>query len=716
MCCAQAYTALPASPKERPQRGIQILSRVLGVAGARVEARLGSLYRFNHRTQGVNMNAVVVGFRPFKIPRLVGSQFAPVDHTVSEQFMVEDLKKSGLTPDDMLAYVTGIVRIPGQLASYEFPYYSASGTVLTDSTESPTMVRARLKWPEFSKEQRYWQPSGPVLIGKGLPPSIPYIHPLAHKIEVDTLVICEGEKKALSVIKHLGLPAIGIGGCWNWKDPDKSGGVHRWILEFAVHRGYRKILIIPDGDVMRYDICSAYGTFTHALKLCGFDVEIIDCPGKIDDLIQDWFRTGRGVNDSFQSLARIDPTSLVHSPDSLARQYNLSFRINAKGGISVHQITSNIAILMRQHPAFPKIWLNLDNGKIMVGDDEAEPDYTEMHLANYCQHHLGLEKINSQMTQKLIRFLAKENARSPMLEWIKAQVWDGQKRLDTWLHRHWGVVDNAFVQEVSAKWLIGACARMDKPGTKIDWMLIVIGPQATGKTSMPGVVFRGNARPIYGQDNDKDLHMKLHSALCVGFDELDSFGKREASNLKAMITNNEDAFRPPYGASVEIFPRRFTLYGCGNRYEFLQPDTSGHRRYAIVEVDRLVDFVGLAGEVGQLWAEAWDRYCGGEVKYWEVEGASLEAEKYVVSDSREQAVQDKVAFWRSSRPESYTHGGKLYFTLADMLVGLGLEPARGNTSTNREYGEILRKLFGAPKSTTGPRGRGNQKFYIVEFG
>jgi predicted P-loop ATPase len=149
---------------------------------------------------------------------------------------------------------------------------------------------------------------------------------------------------------------------------------------------------------------------------------------------------------------------------------------------------------------------------------------------------------------------------------------------------------------------------MDKPGSKVDWMFIVVGPQGTGKTSMPGILFPGNYQPLFGDHSDKDLSMILHSHLCIGFDELDSFGRREASTLKAMITVTQDAFRPPYGTTIETHKRRFVLYGCGNRYEFLQHDPSGYRRYAVVEISRILDFRGLEAVRGQLWSEAWSRY------------------------------------------------------------------------------------------------------------
>ena len=244
-------------------------------------------------------------------------------------------------------------------------------------------------------------------------------------------------------------------------------------------------------------------------------------------------------------------------------------------------------------------------------------------------------------------------------------------------------------------------------------MLIVIGPQGTGKTSMPGIVFKDAALTLYGEQNDKDFHMLLHSALCIGFDELDSFGKKESSNLKAMITRNEDAFRPPYGASVEVFPRRFTLYGCGNRHEFLQHDPSGYRRYAIVEVNRLLDFSRLDLSRNQLWAEAWHRYTQGDVKFWEVEGASREAENFVAPNVVEEQIVAWIETQKRSKSATSVKDDILYFTMSHLLAGIGAEQNSRNAHFTREVSAILKALGADRKSARPPWGGGAIKLYVL---
>jgi predicted P-loop ATPase len=196
----------------------------------------------------------------------------------------------------------------------------------------------------------------------------------------------------------------------------------------------------------------------------------------------------------------------------------------------------------------------------MVGDVEAIPGHTEMAIANHFQYNFQMDKVKATHVLETMEYLAVENQRKPFLEWVKGIEWDGVERLDRWMVTHWGVEDSPYVREVSAKFLISSLARQDKAGTKIDWMLITIGPQGTGKTSMPEILFKGNNTVIYGDHDDKDLKLLLHSSLCAGFDELDSFNRREAGALKALITSREDNYRPPYARSNSVFPRRVVLY------------------------------------------------------------------------------------------------------------------------------------------------------------
>jgi hypothetical protein len=638
----------------------------------------------------------VVAFRPYKVRKTVNSEFVKITSTVNKEFAYSDLKKSGLTLEDMSGYATDNMMLPeGALAGYLIPYWDMKGDIISDREQNVSMYRVRLKYPDFHKAGKYTQPSGEELLSLGLPSFLPYLYP-CEELAAETIYCCEGEKKTAAVVKHLGLPAFGISGCTMWGNPNRTGGPHPWILDYLKSRGSKRVVIIPDGDVFKYDICTAYGTFAHALIQAGYEVELLNPPDKIDDLIVQW---GEGAVEELAAVPRLKPDELVQTPNQLAITYDLAFKRTKDDKVIVHQHTSNIMRLIEGHPAFPKLWRNLDTNRVNIGEQQATPDLTEMEIANHIQHNFGLERVTNRIVYQCIQAIAKKNQRSPMLDWIKGIVWDGVKRLDTWLTDTWGIGDTPFVREVGAKWLMSSCARMARPGAKVDWMFIVIGPQGTGKTSMPGLLFKGNSLTLYGDNSDKDLHMLLHSALVVGFDELDSFSRRDSSMLKAMITRTEDMFRPPYGASVEVFPRRFTLYGCGNRHEFLQHDPSGQRRYAIVRCEQLLDFKKLEEIRPQLWAEAWHRYEVGGTRWWEVEGASENAKEFEVPNMLQERMLvaiagQKVKYAGNSTKEEFK------FTMSDLFRWMDIPLKTGDPQV-RDASAILRGMGYVNKSVWG---------------
>jgi len=655
----------------------------------------------------------VVKLRRYRTADIQGSQFLPSNAKKNLEFATSDLAKSGLDVDDIEADAPGALYMAeGATAGYVIPYFDLAGRPLVDSDNKLAMYRTKLDYPMGVKGPRYIQPSTEMLGRNKLPTSIPYVPPGIHQMNGKELICAEGEKKCAAIVKFLQLPAFGIGGCQMWRDPDGSGRPHPWILELIRTRGATTITIVPDGDITRYDISTAYGTLARALEYEGYEVQILYPQGKIDDLLVQW---GDQCNTNWLEIPKRSPSDLVQSAKSLISRYSLAFKSDAKGNVTVHQHTSNIMRLMQDHPAFPKVWLNQDNNQIMIGEEQSEPNRTDMDLANYFQYNLGFDKVTDRLIHNCVMSLARTNKRSPFLDWVKAQSWDGVERLDLWLNNYWGVDNTAYSREVAAKWLISACARLEKPGTKLDWMMIVVGPQATGKTTMPSILFKDCSLTLYGEHNDKDLHMLMHSALCVGFDELDSFGKREASNLKAMITRNEDAFRPPYGVSTEVFPRRFTLYGCGNRYEFLQHDPSGYRRYAVIEVARLLDFARLDTDRNQIWAEAYARYSGGGEKYWMVEGAASEAEKYAVPNVMEDQIQSFINRELYAKQSTNIKDGYFYFTMTTIFKELDILGSARNTNVTREVSAILKAMGANQSICVGPNGGAKQRYYKVKI-
>lgn len=534
--------------------------------------------------------------------------------SVSE-FMREDLARSGLVPADIGAVSTFV--------GYRIPYYTLDGA------QHPRMYRTRLAVAKAGR--RYDQPSRDEI---GDECTHPYIPPAVHGMDCTTLYICEGEKKAAAAIKMLGIPAIAIGGCQMWRAGENKVLVHPVLQEFMGRRAVKKVVIIPDDDVRRYNLACSYGTFAAQLQRTGREVVILDLPDKLDDLLVQW---ADGAKMRFADLPRLDPAQLVESPDYLARYYGLACR-DKKDGVYVFPNESNVDKLLAEHPGFPLIWLNGDKDQVMFGDQPISLDHEGMTVVKFLQHNLSMPTVSAQTVHRALRHRAGLNRRSPFREWLEGLQWDGVPRLGRMFPTYCGTPDSPFVREVGTKWLPGAVWRVMQPGCPVDYMVITKGGQGIGKSTLPAILWgRENVVTTVGQEfQQKDNLSKHHMGKVVVVEEFDAMGLRDMAPLKALITNHVDTFRRPYAQSEERLPRSSVMYATTNQSRLLKRDDSGQRRFVVVEVAQ-VQFAELIRDREQLWAEAvhlWRQYTPETIfDLSNVAGATEAAQQYVHEES-----------------------------------------------------------------------------------
>ena len=616
--------------------------------------------------------------------------FTP-DTRKHEQFMLKDLAKSGLTPEMIGAAVHPEMSLgKGAECGYLIPYYDLDGRLMRRGGEL-TMYRIR----QNAGEQRYLQPSAEVLTAYGLPPTIPYVLPDFHSLCERTrcMVICEGEKKAAAVMNVLGLPAVGIGGCWNWGIKKK---LHPWLRELIERYAVQTVVVIPDGDIKRYDICTAYGTLAGELGRAGVEVEIVQLPDsedKIDDLLVEW---GEESVDQFALLGKFGADGLVEDQGSLAERYGLSAMATKDGRVNIVNNDNNITRLLGEHPAFAEFWFNADTSEYMHGSEAIRWDVTDYELCVYMQHYFQLHNITVGKVASAMRALCSKSTRSPFKDWVDSHVWDGVSRLGDWPIRLWGCEDSAIAREVGLKFWVGMYARMASPGCKMDWMLVTVGGQGIGKSWWADLVSRGQFVTFMASGNARDDAAKLHRGLVILIDELDAFNKREMTYWKTMITTHVDTYRAPYAHGEVTMPRRSVLYGTSNHRSFLRNDRTGQRRFGVLEPKQMLDVEGLRRELGQLWAEARAIYEAGEVMYWELSAevqARVRAE-YQGEDPLGMQVQEYLDNLVAYPTASDVPGGKVEcrFRMLDLLRYLGLDNSVQNRGITGPIKDLCMEL------------------------
>ncbi|WFF83335.1 VapE domain-containing protein [Delftia tsuruhatensis] len=237
----------------------------------------------------------------------------------------------------------------------------------------------------------------------------------------------------------------------------------------------------------------------------------------------------------------------------------------------------------------------------------------DMMLGEYLLQSHSLN-INSKGTLRDGAVMAAlQDKYNPIEELIRAEVWDGEQRLEHWLTKVYGIEERPYTRLIGKCFMMGLVNRAINPGCKFDYMLIIKGDQGLKKTS----AWRAIAYPYYTDNairvGDKDSQLAQQMAWIVESAELESLNKAESTAIKQYLSAQEDWFRPPYGAQMVKSKRHFVNVGTTNADTFLR-DATGDRRFWPLEV-RQVNADALIEMRGQLLAEALHRLNAGE-RYW----------------------------------------------------------------------------------------------------
>ncbi|MGE4335643.1 MAG: VapE domain-containing protein [Pigmentiphaga sp.] len=227
--------------------------------------------------------------------------------------------------------------------------------------------------------------------------------------------------------------------------------------------------------------------------------------------------------------------------------------------------------------------------------------------------------VNAGMASEAVMALARQDERHPVRDYLNDVKWDGVPRLDTWLIDVAGCADTPYVRAIGAKTLIGAVARVMRPGCKLDTMLVLEGRQGLRKSSLiealvPDASWHSDS--LGGDIGTKDAMAGLSGKWIIELAELANLRGSDVNKIKHFISDPSDSYRPFYGRRTRDFPRQCVFIGTINPEgdgSYLH-DSTGGRRFWPVECTK-VDIARMRTCRDQLWAEAAARYGLGET-WW----------------------------------------------------------------------------------------------------
>jgi len=305
-----------------------------------------------------------------------------------------------------------------------------------------------------------------------------------------------------------------------------------------------------------------------------------------------------------------------------------------------------------------------------------------------------------------IRIIGDQNAFHPVREYLGGLAWDGVPRAARWLENYAAVHPTSeahagLVRSVAKSWLLSCVARAQRPGCKVDTMLILEGQQGIGKsTALATLAGKGFYCDSAIDFASKDACQTIQGVWIYELAELDALLRRETSVVKAFLSRASDRFRVPYGRAPETVARSVVFAGTVNHGDYLR-DTTGNRRFWVVRCEGPLDIEGLAAARDMLWAEAAHLYARGEA--WHL-GAADEAlmqgehEARVETDPWEETIHA----WTTAHAG---RAGDAPVTMNEILESaLGLKAQSRNSGTTRRVSQILGRMgFERRRRNTLPR-------------
>lgn len=328
----------------------------------------------------------------------------------------------------------------------------------------------------------------------------------------------------------------------------------------------------------------------------------------------------------------------------------LDLEYDRKGGIK--PTLTNLVTLLSNDPSLSGIAYDEMAGSIVARgllpwDRPKEGnvpwrDVDDAHLSVYVEKNFA--RFAERDIRNALATVADKRTFNPVKEFLKKlPEWDGVPRVDTLLIDYLGATDDDYTRAVTRKTLVAAVRRILHPGCKFDTMLILVGKQGIGKSTLVARL----AGPWFNDSlsltdtRDKTAAEKLQGFWILEFGELAGMRKADIEALRSFLSRQDDIYRGAYERRVSRHPRRCIFFGTTNAENGFLTDPAGNRRMWPVEVKEIPGAKTWDLDkdlIAQIWAEAKVLEKRGEPLHLTGEVAKMALERQreaIESDERE---------------------------------------------------------------------------------
>ena len=284
--------------------------------------------------------------------------------------------------------------------------------------------------------------------------------------------------------------------------------------------------------------------------------------------------------------------------------------------------------------------------------------------------------------------LCLDNTYNPVRDYLDGLKWDGKPRIDTWLPDYMGAEATPLNNAIGRKMLLAGVRRVRQPGVKFDQIIVLEGPQGSGKSTALWLLAGGDEyfsdADILSVDSKAQMEA-LEGVWIFELSELEGLNRSDTNKLKAFASRKVDRGRPAYGRFREDRSRQNIFVGTTNEDTYLR-DQTGNRRFWPVRTGN-IDLGAIERDRDQLWAEA---------AHYEArrESLNLPEEMWPLAQTEQEArVEEDPWFDVLSREQGERHGNLLrVFTEVLLTENLKIPPDRQHQGHSKRLSRIMRKL------------------------
>lgn len=289
-------------------------------------------------------------------------------------------------------------------------------------------------------------------------------------------------------------------------------------------------------------------------------------------------------------------------------------------------IRKNFLEILRHDSTFAEIRFNTIRGELERYDEKTGKrrpwtDAEDAAAKSYIEEVYKIENPSKYMDA--LNIYAQEVKYNPVQIEIEKTKWDGQRRAEEFLIKWAGAEDTPVNRECSRLLFAGGIRRAYEPGSKFDNIIVLIGSQGAGKSTLCRWLalddeFYTSIKTISGQKGSEAIQGKwiIEVEELLAFLANDKSGSRMEENAKAYLSRQSEYYRKPYERRTTDTPRTCLFLGTTNRDEFLE-DPTGNRRWYPVKCSMLgYDIFDREAEcrayIRQAWAEMLAAYRAGD--------------------------------------------------------------------------------------------------------